>query len=133
MLFGRIKAHSLLKSKCFAVTYCLFLYFYYIFFKNDIIYCHLVPYVCSFPQYFILRCCIMICREDFKTLSNIYKSTRSEVFCKKGVLRNLTKFTGKHLCQSLFFKHKIIISILYLTVFWILTRFTYKRICEKHG
>ena len=25
------------------------------------------------------------------------------MFCKKGVLRNLTKFTGKHLCQSLFF------------------------------
>ena len=24
------------------------------------------------------------------------------MFCKKGVLRNLTKFTGKHLCQSLF-------------------------------
>ena len=30
-------------------------------------------------------------------------SSRSEVFCKKGVLRNFTKFTGKHLCQSLFF------------------------------
>ena len=26
-----------------------------------------------------------------------------EVFCKRGVLRNFTKFTGKHLCQSLFF------------------------------
>ena len=25
------------------------------------------------------------------------------MFCKKGVLRNLTKFTGNHLCQSLFF------------------------------
>ena len=25
------------------------------------------------------------------------------VFCKKGVLRNFTKFIGKHLCQSLFF------------------------------
>ena len=25
------------------------------------------------------------------------------VFCRKGVLRNFTKFTGKHLCQSLFF------------------------------
>ena len=25
------------------------------------------------------------------------------VFCKKGVLRNFAKFTGKHLCQSLFF------------------------------
>ena len=25
------------------------------------------------------------------------------MFCKKGVLRNLAKFIGKHLCQSLFF------------------------------
>ena len=25
------------------------------------------------------------------------------MFCKKGVLRNIAKFTGKHLCQSLFF------------------------------
>ena len=24
------------------------------------------------------------------------------MFCKKGVLRNVAKFTGKHLCQSLF-------------------------------
>ena len=29
-----------------------------------------------------------------------------EVFCKKGILKNLTKFTGKHLCQSLFVKQK---------------------------
>ena len=26
-----------------------------------------------------------------------------EVFCKKGVLKNFAKLTGKHLCQSLFF------------------------------
>ena len=32
-----------------------------------------------------------------------HRSSRQEVFCKKGVLRNFTKFTGKHLCQSLFF------------------------------
>ena len=31
------------------------------------------------------------------------ESSRPEVFCKKGVLRNFTKFTGKHLCKSLFF------------------------------
>ena len=31
------------------------------------------------------------------------RSTRPEVFCKKGVLRNFAEFTGKHLCQSLFF------------------------------
>ena len=33
-----------------------------------------------------------------------FGSSRLEVFCKKGVLRNFAKFTGKHLCQSLFFK-----------------------------
>ena len=31
------------------------------------------------------------------------RSSRSDVFCKKGVLRYFTKFTGKHLCQSFFF------------------------------
>ena len=32
-----------------------------------------------------------------------YRSSRPEVFCKKSVLVNFTKFTGKHLCQSFFF------------------------------
>ena len=31
------------------------------------------------------------------------RSSRLEVFCKKDVPRNFSKFTGKHLCQSLFF------------------------------
>ena len=30
------------------------------------------------------------------------RSSRTEVFCKKCALRNVAKFTGKHLCQSLF-------------------------------
>ena len=30
------------------------------------------------------------------------RSSRPEVFCKKGVLKNLTKFTEKHLCHGLF-------------------------------
>ena len=33
----------------------------------------------------------------------ISQSSYPDVFCKKGVLRNFTKFTGRHLCQSLFF------------------------------
>ena len=32
-----------------------------------------------------------------------HRSSRQEVFCKKGALRNFTKFTGKHLCLILFF------------------------------
>ena len=38
-----------------------------------------------------------------KMLRNKSRSTRLEVFCRKGVLRNFAKFTGKHLRQSLFF------------------------------
>ena len=37
-----------------------------------------------------------------KPISFIRRS-HLEVFCKKGVLKNFAKFTGKHLCQSLFF------------------------------
>ena len=36
------------------------------------------------------------------TISSL-RSSRPEVFCKKGVLRKFAKFLGKHLCQSLFF------------------------------
>ena len=32
-----------------------------------------------------------------------FKKQPPKVFCQKGVLRNFKKFTGKHLCQSLFF------------------------------
>ena len=33
----------------------------------------------------------------------LVRSSRPEVFYKKGILRNFAKFTGKHLCQRLFF------------------------------
>ena len=32
-----------------------------------------------------------------------FRNSRPELYCEKGALRNFTKFTGKHLCQSLFF------------------------------
>ena len=38
-----------------------------------------------------------------------------EVFCKKGVLRNFTKVTGKHLYQSPFFNKVAVISFFYRT------------------
>ena len=40
---------------------------------------------------------------SLKIALNLCRSSRPEVFCKKGVLRNFSKFTGKHLCLSLFF------------------------------
>ena len=35
------------------------------------------------------------------------RSSRPELFCEKGVLKSFTKFTGKHLCQSVFFFIKV--------------------------
>ena len=39
----------------------------------------------------------------FSPVEKKYRSSRPEVFCKKGVIGNFAKFTGKHLWQSLFF------------------------------
>ena len=38
-----------------------------------------------------------------KPCQPLERNSRPQVLCKKGVLRNFGKFTGKHLCQSLFF------------------------------
>ena len=34
---------------------------------------------------------------------DVKRSSRPDVFCKKGVFRNFAKFTGKHLCQRQLF------------------------------
>ena len=47
------------------------------------------------------RCCVTICNGNYDSTHR--SSSRPEVFCKKGVLRNAAKFTGKHLRLSLFF------------------------------
>ena len=40
-----------------------------------------------------------------RVLSQYYQQKQPpEVFCKKDVLRNFAKFTGKYLCQSLFYE-----------------------------
>ena len=39
----------------------------------------------------------------FEYYWNNNRSSRPEVFCEKVVPRNFPKFTGKHVCQSLFF------------------------------
>ena len=44
-------------------------------------------------SFFIILSCI----------NSLSRSNLPDVFCKKGVLRNFAKFTGKHQCQSLFF------------------------------
>ena len=46
-------------------------------------------------------------KENTCSSQPIYRSSRPEVFCKKGVLRNFAKFKGKHLRQSPFFNIKL--------------------------
>ena len=38
-----------------------------------------------------------------KNIEIFVRSSRPEVFYKKDVLRNIAKFIGKHMCQSLFY------------------------------
>ena len=40
---------------------------------------------------------------SFRQSKCLLIKSENQVFCKKGVLSNSTKFTGKHLCQVLFF------------------------------
>ena len=43
-----------------------------------------------------------VCSQAVSETSKKFTSSCPEVSCKKGVLKNFTKFTGKHLCQSFF-------------------------------
>ena len=43
------------------------------------------------------------CNADVCKDPGDYRNIRPEMFCKKGVLRNFAKYTGKHLCHGLFF------------------------------
>ena len=44
------------------------------------------------------------------TANFICRSSLPEVFCKKRVLRNFTKFTGKHLRQSVLLRHATLLK-----------------------
>ena len=60
---------------------------------------------------FLLKFCgFSVCFVD-SFLALKYRSSRSEVFCKKVVLRNFAKFTGKQLRQSLFFNKVVGLSL----------------------
>ena len=58
-----------------------------------------------FLLYFLKKIChgfdSKIVNRFCKTFTD-YWSSHPEVFCRKDVLRSFAKFTGKHLCQSLF-------------------------------
>ena len=41
-----------------------------------------------------------LCLQSWENIA--YRNSHPDVLCKKGVLRNFAKFTGKYLCQSLF-------------------------------
>ena len=53
-----------------------------------------------------------------------YRSSRPEVFYKKGVPRNFAKLTGKYLCQSLFFKRETLTQM-FCCEFWETSKSTF--------
>ena len=64
-------------------------------------------YMCYyFINSYLLKKIYVMLIHLYVSLVSFVRSSRPEVFCKKGVLRNFAKFTGKHLCQGLFFNKK---------------------------
>ena len=63
-----------------------------------------IDFIRKFLSLLVYKNCISF--PKFVSEDTIDRSSLPEVFCKKGVLKNCTKFTGKHLCQSLFLKQK---------------------------
>ena len=56
------------------------------------------------------------------TLFRLFRSSHTGVLCKKVVLRNFAKFTGKHLCQSLYF-NKVASLRLLTSGFWLFKKY----------
>ena len=78
----------------------------------DVNYCRLLqfsPYVCSKVRHLGTEDHpVRIEPAIFKIFSTItYRNSHGRCSIKKGVLKNFAKFTGKHLCQSLFFNNFI--------------------------
>ena len=46
---------------------------------------------------------------------SVFRGSRPEVPCQKGILRNFATFTGKHLCQRLFFNKVAGLRLFYRT------------------
>ena len=52
-----------------------------------------------------------------------YESSSPDVFCKKDVLKNLAKFTGKHMCHTLFLIKMQVLAVdsstdVFLWIWW---------------
>ena len=66
-----------------------------------------VTVLSNISSFLCLKLCVcFLFPRSFNTNSTVFlffRSSLPKVFCKKGVLRNFAKFTGKHLCQGLFF------------------------------
>ena len=68
--------------------------------NNDLRYCRKASLmkIALLPRYFWSNISMS---KLFMATSEAYRTSRLEVFCKKGVLKNFANFTGKNLCQSL--------------------------------
>ena len=66
-------------------------------------------------KWFLINCSRLVNQKGsgfrIKSSKSCTRRSLPEVFCKKGVLKNFKKFTGKHLCQSLFIKKETLAKV----------------------
>ena len=80
----------------------------------------------------------MVTASDYKYfILKSHRNSRPELLCEKDVLENFINFTGKHLCQGLFFKKIVgpVPSGAYPTIDFLLTTsylsFASKAVCKS--
>ena len=87
---------------CFRLCFCFIFYFLVLNFTMALL-GHHTPVLRSFKNtYFEQQ--LWTAASENQHLSDKFRSSRPEVFCKKAVLRNFAKFKGERLCQGLFLK-----------------------------
>ena len=84
---------------------------------------HLENYLATNDRLFFNFCPFANCHNNLsciKTLMHIfiYRSSYQRCSVEIGVLRNFVKFTGKHLCQRLFFNKVAIVNFEQVNVGW---------------
>ena len=75
------------------------------------------PYLATFHAVYNETSFVINKIHSYKSIQakgNDHRRSRTEVFCKKVILKNITKFTGKHLFLSLFFNKVMLLACNFL-------------------
>ena len=72
---------------------------------------HFFPIISFMVTVSPLKRALTVDTKEPRPIFSSFTSSRPDVFCRKGVLRNFANFTGKHLCQSIFSNKETLVQV----------------------